>query len=560
MLAYKKLALASLFLLVPAHAEPTVDLGYAKYQGSVDPATNIASFLGIRYAAAPVGPGRFGAPQPPLPVPGAGVLNATTQPAQCWQVESANALSTNPYRRVHAKRAPTSVSDEDCLFLSVYYPSDASGAPPNKTLPVMVWIHGGGYLLGSSSQFRGSDLIRQANNGLVVVVIQYRLGLFGFLAGSQVEEHGALNAGLLDQQFALRWVQSHIAKFGGSPSHVTIFGESAGKSPVLYIAHYRLSNPSYAGGGAVFQQILANGGNTHPPLFKNAISSSPFMPSQYRYDERIPEAVYAEVLRETNCTTFACLRATPTSELQTANLNINLNTFVGTYAFPPVVDGSFIRERPLEALRKGRVNGEMLLVGTNAFEGSIFVNTSIPAAESVGSYALELLPNLRASKRVDVEKVHARTGTEPEKIVALAGDLLYFCSAYSLLRAFRGRAYKLSFAIPPGQHGTDLQYYFPSLVEDVPVLNYPFFFNNTQFINAFAQSFTAFGISGDPNVKISDTITPIWARWKDEDGARVEMVFNRTENSVPWVYSGNTGKDRLERCRFWEELGAVTGH
>ncbi|KAJ7057851.1 Alpha/Beta hydrolase protein [Mycena amicta] len=144
------LVLGTLAGLLRASPAPVVDLGYAKYQGFVDPST---SFLGLRYAASPAGEGRFRAPQPPLLVDG--VQPATDQPAQCWQVSVTGLLSTNPFREnasvdglpitdPFAERSATDVSDEDCLFLSVYYPSNASGAPL-KDLPVVVWIHGGGY-------------------------------------------------------------------------------------------------------------------------------------------------------------------------------------------------------------------------------------------------------------------------------------------------------------------------------------------------------------------------------------------------------------------------------
>ncbi|KAJ7051999.1 Alpha/Beta hydrolase protein [Mycena amicta] len=537
---------------------PIVDLGYARYQGSVDTSTNITSFLGLRYAASPGGDARFRAPQPPLQVDG--LQKAIDQPPQCWQVDDVGGgLPTNPFREPEStvnarrmehfnKRTATNVSDEDCLFLSVYYPSDTSGTPPNK-LPVVVWIHGGGYLLGSSSQFRGSDLIKQADHGLVVVIIQYRLGLFGFLAGAQVKQNGALNAGLLDQQFALQWVNQHIAKFGGDPDQVTIWGESAG-------------------GGSVLQHVIANGGKTTPQLFRRAIASSSFVVTQSAYDERVPQLVYDAVVEQTNCTssdetgTLACLRNAPVDLLQAANININANTFVGTFNFAPVVDGELIQQRPVEALKAGKINGETVLAVTNAFEGRIFVNTSIPAATSVGSYALELYPKLNSSQAPQIERIYDGVGTTADKIVALFSDTVCLCPTYALLRAFdgskAGSAFKAEFAIPPGNHGTDLQYYFPSLAIDVPVLNYPTFFNNTAFINAFARSFTSFARfqDADPGRELNET----WTSWSG--GNKVEMVFNRTDGAdeQPWIRATETDEKVLERCRFWDAVGDLTGH
>ena len=180
-----------------------------------------------------------------------------------------------------------------------------------QSFPIL--YHGrGGYVFGNVTIYNtnGNDLIRNSGGNVVVVAIQYRLGVFGFLPGQKVKDGGVLNAGLckccrnddvptcysppryiVDQQFALKWVQKYvcifhpsalffqehrhgnllqISKFGGDPKKVTIWGESAGA-------------------GSVLQHVVANGGNTNPPLFRAAITSSTYLPSQYKYNDRIPE-------------------------------------------------------------------------------------------------------------------------------------------------------------------------------------------------------------------------------------------------------------------------------
>ncbi|KAJ7723824.1 Alpha/Beta hydrolase protein [Mycena maculata] len=260
---------------INAQVSPIIDLGYAQYQGTVNTSTNLTTFLGIRYAAAPIDNLRFRAPHPPQNV--TGVQQATAEPNECFQATD-GASPTNPLE----SRDIVVATSEDCLFLSVYYPSDAEGVPEGP-LPTLVWIHGGGYVSGAASMYRGTDLINQSNRGIVVVTIQYRLGLFGFLPGAEVKKNGALNSGLLDQDFALRWVNEHISKFGGDPSKVTIWGESAGA-------------------GSVLQHLVANNGQTEPQLFRGAITSSTFLPSQYNYNDPIPESLYSEVVAQTNCT------------------------------------------------------------------------------------------------------------------------------------------------------------------------------------------------------------------------------------------------------------------
>ncbi|KAJ6524284.1 Alpha/Beta hydrolase protein [Mycena vulgaris] len=528
-------ACAAILIAAPfmAQATPIIDLGYAKYQGAVDASTNITTFLGIRYAASPVDELRFRGPQ--LPPYVAGVQQATAQPSQCFQA-SAGASPTNPLRT----RAIEVGTAEDCLFLSVSYPSDAQGVP-RGLLPTIVFIHGGGYIAGAASMYRGSDLIHQSDRGVVAVVIQYRLGLFGFLSGAEVKKNGALNAGLLDQDFALRWVNKHISKFGGDPTKVTIWGESAGA-------------------GSVLQHVVANNGKTHPQLFRAAITSSAFLPSQYNYNDRIPELLFSEVVAQTNCTAaadlMACLRAADVSALENANININGAAFFGSWMFVPVVDGEFITQRPTLSLAQGRVNGKALLAVTNAFEGTLFVNQSTGATANATQYSLDLFPNFGSAQADKVGELYARLGTPLFQTNAVQSESIFLCPTYSMLRAFAGRSFKGEFAIPPALHATDVLYYFPSIATDFPEFAFPTF-NNTAFVNAFAQSFTSFAISLDPNVKVDPAaITPKWNKW---DFGKTEMLFNKTGTDVPVVKPLKTDDALLERCRFWDSVGSLTG-
>ncbi|KAK7017378.1 carboxylic ester hydrolase, partial [Favolaschia claudopus] len=512
------------FALPFVSASPVIDLGYARYQGTVDASANTTTFLGIRYAAAPVGNLRFRAPRPPAHTTGVQLANA--QPDQCYQ--AGNGLSaTNPYK----SRDVVVGTSEDCLFLSVSYPSDAKGHP-TRQLPVIVWIHGGGYVGGSSSMYRGTDIIAQSNRGVVVVTIQYRLGVFGFLAGAKVKENGSLNAGLLDQDFALRWVHQHIENFGGDASKVTIWGESAGA-------------------GSVLQQIVANDGKTEPQLFRAAITSSTFLPSQYDYNCRIPELIYSEFVAQTNCSgaadSLACLRQADVDVLETANTNINSAAFYGTFALVPVVDGEFIRQRPTLSLSQGKVNGKMLLSVTNSNEGPGFVDQEAAASANATQYVLDLFPDLKAAQADKVYALYKALGEPTSQLNAIMGDSIFVCPTYYLLRAFAGRSFKGEMAILPALHGQDVLDYFPSVFIDFPEIATAFpFYNNTAFIDAFSQSFTSFAISLDPNVKVTQTITPRWNRWS---AGHTEMLFNKTESDVPDVRSLKTDDALLERCR-----------
>jgi para-nitrobenzyl esterase len=203
----------SIFVTSAAMADPAVTIAQGTLAGATD--GTIASFKGIPFAAPPVGDLRWRAPQAPASWTGA--RNATKFGAICMQA---------PRKPGSHPRAPLPES-EDCLTVNVWTPNTA----PAKKLPVMVWIYGGGFREGGSANalYDGSELAR---HGIVVVTLNYRLGLLGFLdlpalaAEHPDEPHG--NYGILDQIAALKWVQANIAAFGGDPSNVTIFGESAG--------------------------------------------------------------------------------------------------------------------------------------------------------------------------------------------------------------------------------------------------------------------------------------------------------------------------------------------
>nr|XP_048293134.1 carboxylesterase 3 isoform X1 [Myodes glareolus] len=172
-------------------------------------------FLGIPFAQAPLGPLRFSAPLPPQPWEG--VRDASTNPPMCMQdVER----TSNSRFTLNQKLQIFSIS-EDCLILNIYSPAETTAG---AKLPVMVWIHGGSLVVGSATSHDGSALAAYGN--VVIVTVQYRLGIFGFL--STGDKHMPGNQGLLDVVAALRWVQGNIASFGGDPNCVTIFGNSVG--------------------------------------------------------------------------------------------------------------------------------------------------------------------------------------------------------------------------------------------------------------------------------------------------------------------------------------------
>ncbi|KAG0700092.1 Alpha/Beta hydrolase protein [Suillus ampliporus] len=513
------LALSQVFFVLTslppavATSAPIINLGYAQYQGSVDTTTNITSFLGIRYAAPPV------APQPPSTI--SGVQQATTQPNECYQA-LAGTSSTNPFESTSmSKRAVIQSEDSEDLYS---LPQVKWSPIPSGGLPVVVWIHGGGYIEGNASLFNGADLIMESNHAVIAVIVQYRLGIFGFLPGEAVKEGGALNVGLLDQNYALQWVQAYICSFGGDPAKVTIWGKSAGA-------------------GSVLQHLVAHGGNMQPPLFRAAMTSSLVSIPQYNYNDRIPEMVYSKVVDETNCTsssdTLSCLRAADVNTLQTLNVNISLNVFFGTIVFAPVVDGTFIVERPTVTISKGRLNAKHLLAVTNSHEGNVLVDQSTTL--DIAHYVKMYFPNFGSAQVAGAAMMYQNQESNVDQANLAISESIFVCPTYYLLKAFGERAWKGEFAIPPGLHENDILYYFTSL--------YYYFgsaYNNSQFTTAFSNSFMAMVMHETPDDRYTPgDITPSWTSWRN--GA-TEMMFNETSAGVPDIYPFKTDIAVLERC------------
>ncbi|KAM7413876.1 hypothetical protein PAMA_018938 [Pampus argenteus] len=212
-------ALTAIAQAAPGRANPVVSLKNGQIRGEYVTVKGtervVKQYLGIPFARPPVGPLRLAAPQDAEPWEGE--RDGTHQPPMCIQDPE---IVVNVSRTMSMQYTPPEIS-EDCLYLNVYTPAEAA---KGDKLPVMVWIHGGGLSVGAASQYDGAPLAAYEN--IVMVIIQYRLGILGFL--STGDEHAKGNWGLLDQLAALRWVQQNIDVFGGDPQTVTVAGESAG--------------------------------------------------------------------------------------------------------------------------------------------------------------------------------------------------------------------------------------------------------------------------------------------------------------------------------------------
>ncbi|XP_067245359.1 fatty acyl-CoA hydrolase precursor, medium chain-like [Chanodichthys erythropterus] len=301
---------------------------YMKVKGSEKV---VEQYLGIPFAQPPVGPLRLAAP---IPVQRwEGIRNATEHPLMCLQNPDIVPMVS---KAMKMDFTPTGIS-EDCLYLNVYTPSQRS---ESEKLPVMVWIHGGGLVMGGASMFDGSPLAAYEN--IVVVVIQYRLGILGFFSTSDKLAQG--NWGFLDQITALQWVQQNIEGFGGDPQSVTIAGESAGGISASFLTLSPMTKGLFQ--RAIFQSGVATlmGYSTKDPLTYGKLIAN------------VTECDFSssEVL-------VKCIKEL--TEEQIINATKKKHIFFGA-----TVDGVFLKDLPEDILKSKDFQKVPILVGTTNHE------------------------------------------------------------------------------------------------------------------------------------------------------------------------------------------------
>jgi para-nitrobenzyl esterase len=313
-------------------APPRVTIDTGTLEGVVDSATGILVFRGIPYAAPPVGSLRWRPPQ--RAASWTGVRPAAQLGHNCMQHQ--------PYSDIDPFKAGVS---EDCLYLNVY----SKSVDAKARRPVLVWIHGGGFWAGFGGEERHNGA-RLAQKGAVVVTINYRLGAFGFLAdpalAAESPHHSAGNYGLLDQIAALQWVKRNIARFGGDPSRVTIFGESAGGMSVGSLIASPLAKGLFA--RAILESGTATGGGV--------LSVDTARATSVRFAESLG-------LRNASA---ASLRALPADSILAASLRIGP---AGAPQFFPVIDGWVLPHAVDSILANGAANYVPVIAGTNRDEG-----------------------------------------------------------------------------------------------------------------------------------------------------------------------------------------------
>ncbi|KAF9443812.1 alpha/beta-hydrolase [Macrolepiota fuliginosa MF-IS2] len=332
----------------------TVKLDYGTFHGLEDHTTGILYFRGVRFADPPVGNLRWRAPVSP----------PSTQLGDVKATQFANACISATQRRV------TSGTSEDCLFGNVYVPINTA---VSDGLPVMVWFHGGGFQSGSTHDAPPELILHSSSNPMIFISFEYRLGPLGFLGGTQINDDGDLNVGLLDQRAALRWVQRYIGQFGGDNKKVTIWGQSAGAGSTMF-------------------HLIANGGDNEG-LFRAAMGDSPSLSFVPAFNEDYDVQIFNQYASFAGCgnqgaNVLSCLRSADANTLASASSQVLAARPSTLFVFAPILDGKFINERPVEAYAAGHFARVPVVFGSNTNEGAHWsaelrdpsANTSMPNA------------------------------------------------------------------------------------------------------------------------------------------------------------------------------------
>jgi para-nitrobenzyl esterase len=485
-------------------------------------------FLGIPYAAPPVGRLRWRPPQPAGRW--RGIRDATKTGSQCAQPGGA-ILSD-----------PTASTSENCLYLNVYTPATAG----TGRLPVMVWIHGGGFTGGAGSLYDGAVLA--AREHVIVVTINYRLGIFGFLALTSLDKEGGPSSsgdyGLMDQQAALRWVRRNAAAFGGNSRDVTIFGQSAGGLSVCD----NMASPAAAG---LFTRGIAESGCLTPT------------PSRQATEQR-DEALATQLGCTDAATAATCLRNKPAAELVAAE---------GTSPVPatgwgPVPGNAILPAAPATAFATGRYTHVPLLQGTNADEGRFLVGFEFDALGkplTAAEYPAAIQALFGASLTPPI-LAHYPLSAYPSPDLALAAvetDGGVSCPALQaddLLSASGVYGYEFADPDPPDPFG--ITFSFPLGSAHSTEIEYVF------------QTMPDIGISPRPNnitppftpaqLALSDQIMGYWARFAatgdpNGGGAAEWPAFTTAKPQIqeltPAVTAPRAGFAAEHQCAFWDGTG-----
>jgi para-nitrobenzyl esterase len=492
----------------------------------------VTQVLGIPYAKPPVGALRW---MPPQPV----AQWTSTRKADKFGPTCAQITTLGPF-------AGPPNSNEDCLYLNVFTPD------VKAKLPVLVWIHGGGYVDGESDDYDATKLAKDGK--LVVVTINYRLNLFGFLSHPALDKEGhpSGNYGIMDMQAALRWVQRNAAAFGGDPGNVTLGGQSAGAGAAA-------ANVVSPGAKGLFHRaIFQSGGYT--PFATKAIAL-----------ERGGKFAAAA-----GCKVAACLRALPASKVVALSGTPSAN---GPYITGPMVDGTVIPQQMIDAVRSGAFNKMPIMIGTTKDEANFTIGIAqyfrkdyAPTTEGHFQTAMKNIyggnagpgasPPAYAKGTVETVLAHYPVKTSPQAAwTGAATDNLACRGQYTAealaphvpvyMYEFGDRTAPTYFPKMPGYkslayHTADIPYVFLGYHGGPKGLPTPLNAAQRKLSDRLVAAWANFARSGNPNGKGDAP----WPRWQKGDNAPAYFLQDDAWRTV----QTNGQFAAAHQCGFWQSI------
>ncbi|KAK3342036.1 Alpha/Beta hydrolase protein, partial [Lasiosphaeria hispida] len=520
---------------------PVIDLGKSVHRAQLNQLAGggFYSFKNIPYAEPPLGELRFRVPIPLLSTNR--TVNDGSAPRACHQMGAPwfqfsipLVLQTLAQGGISGPMGPPppppAGQSEDCLVLDVSVPKaayDAQAAGTLRTpLPVVVWIHGGGYVEGVKDAENPAGFIatsrRNGGAGVLFVAINYRLGLFGFPPRQPWMWDVASNAGLYDQRLALEWVRFNIRRFGGNPDEVTVIGESAGA-------------------GSIVSHLSSFGGIDGTSPFKKAIIQSPAIkPFQ---DAVVVSQLYDQFLSVAGVSSYAQARTKSSEELVGVQAGMIVTAPFASTVFGPNIDGLMVPDHPGKLLTAGKVDKRVkVIVAHNLDEGLLFTDPRIPDDAGFKSYLAGFMPSLPTSKiTVLASQIYPPdfSGAQPYtnqvgRTKLAIGEGLISCFAFGTNLAYSNQSRSYQFSVFPGMHAQDTSYTFNN-GQDADFLGAPIPASAVQLMQAW---FTDYATLGDGAGSTASQI-PVYTAQAN--------VANVTGSGAAAVRDPSANA----RCKFW---------
>jgi acetylcholinesterase len=510
--------------------------GYGSFQGtqvltSLKKVTTFSSpvdaWMNVEYSTQPIGKGRF---KPVTwPEPFEGTRDATSNGPACFQ---------NMYGSLGQSEA--------CLTVNVYRPS---GVAMEKKLPAMVFLHGGSFVVGSHKSFDSALFVEKSTEPLMVVTVQYRLGVLGSLPGKFMEEEGLLNLGIRDQKMALDFLQKYIGDFGGDKDQITLGGQSAGGHSVgIHLFH------NY-------------GEDAEKPLFSKAImsSGSPTARAFPGVDYPLYKRHVADIMDYLNCpespssAALECLQGAEADDIQFMSTSLyNAHNYNITWPWQPVSPGPLLGKRGSTSGEDGTFFKVPLLISSTTDEGKAFAPQDLRTNDEYLAFWKTLVPGLTAQDLEDLQTLYSNsTATEAgslgyvsdqfERVAAAYGDYSYICpvqDAASRLSASGASVYKARFNTPNYAptfmgvpHASDASYF-----NGQPGVQFP------EIAEVYSAYWASFVVSGDPNThRLGSSV-----KWEKYEESGRQLVVNPPTKGGANMEDESAGI-RVEQCKWWRD-------